>query len=66
MEITIRIECDNAAFGENSKDVLREVKRILGEFFKNPITRELGACGKINGMNLRDVNGNTVGEVKVK
>lgn len=62
MKITITINCDNAAFGD---DPGPEAGRILAR-----VAREFAAYGvdKLppgNLKTLRDINGNTVGKVEV-
>ncbi len=57
MNITVTINCDNAAFQPEPEC---EVARILKELANK---LEYGGMGEYS---LRDVNGNRVGEVKVK
>ncbi len=57
MKITIEIQCDNAAFDPESAV---EVSRILGE-----LSNRVGVNG-ITRRTLRDINGNSVGTMKVE
>lgn len=58
MRLTIEIDCDNAAFGDDRGP---EVFRIL-----EPVIREWKLDGSPDwARKLRDTNGNTVGSVKV-
>lgn len=61
-EIVIKIQTDNAAFGENDKEKAEEVARIIttfaGRYRKDPST-------PYNRPLLLDANGNTVGLVTV-
>lgn len=58
MKVTIEIQCDGAAFGEDHTGT--ELARILREY-----------ADRVNGeepadrVTLRDINGNTVGRVDV-
>lgn len=62
MRVTITIDTDNAAFGNGRGDrARREVLRILRDMFSRHPLRLIG----MGGATLRDVNGNTVGEIKV-
>lgn len=54
MDITIKINCDNAAFEE---DAMCEVTSILQEWLKR---------GVLADRKLRDTNGNIVGQVEVE
>ena len=56
MTVTISIQCENAAFEE--PDSGRELARILRQL------AEQFEDGQVPGT-LRDVNGNTVGEVSI-
>jgi hypothetical protein len=60
MDLTIKINLDNDAFGQ---DPGWEVQRILARLVK-----DLGnwTLADLNKSNLRDVNGNIVGRVSVK
>lgn len=61
MNITIEINCDNAAFED---DAGREVARILADLAsKLPRLRN---PAKWDGLTLCDINGNTVGKVTVE
>lgn len=62
MEIVIRIDCDNAAFGEDEAEKSQglEVARIL-----NKLADEIESGGLSDGFNLRDINGNTVGSMDI-
>ncbi len=55
MTVTITINTDNAAF---QPDPAEEVARIL-----ELTARRLTSAGYIDTMTLRDINGNTVGEL---
>ena len=57
MDLTIRINMDNAAFDESRGD---EVERILRE-----VSRLLPNPGLGDEVTLRDINGNTVGNAEV-
>ena len=57
MKVTIDIECDNAAFTGAPE---LEVERILNE-----LARKVGGEGMKN-IKLYDVNGNSVGTMKVE
>lgn len=57
MRVTITIECDNAAFDETPAV---EVARILQRY-----AAKLREAYQLEECKLRDVNGNTVGQVKV-
>jgi hypothetical protein len=57
MNVTIKIACDNAAFGD-APEV--EVARILHD-----LARKIEAQGLNSIEKLRDGNGNTVGSLKV-
>jgi hypothetical protein len=59
MEITIKINLDNAAFEKNGNDV--ELSRILEEFARSCYFAKL----EESKGNLRDVNGNKVGTWEV-
>lgn len=64
MDITIKINMDNAAFGDNGLEKAHEAAHIISELahdlhgadFDSDYDREL---------TLRDYNGNTVGKMKV-
>lgn len=53
MDITITINCDNAAFED---DAHGEVASILLEWIES---------GELSNRKLRDANGNTVGSVEI-
>jgi len=57
--VTITINTDNAAFGESEQEKAEEVARIL-----SGIVKRLQA-GSIPDGKLKDINGNTVGQVGV-
>jgi hypothetical protein len=60
MDITITINCDNAAFSPRAGyEVARILRRLANEFSE---------CNAhlVDGTKLRDINGNTVGIVKVE
>lgn len=54
MELVIRIQCDNAAFGETAFERSAEISDILGQASRKIIA---GYAGGV----LRDGNGNMVG-----
>jgi hypothetical protein len=58
MEFTLNIECDNAAFGDDSAERGFEIARILRELAERI---EASGAGSLSGWTLRDVNGNRVG-----
>jgi len=62
MDVTITINCDNAAFegAAGGPEVARILRRIATEFLECP-----DDVAELNGRNLRDSNGNIVGEVEV-
>lgn len=60
MAISITIETDNAAFGEDNRDVAVEVAKILESIVERILDNEY-----IEDMKLRDSNGNTVGDFTV-
>ncbi len=60
MTFTLKIDCDNTVFGDNPAD---EIARILGRASTNIEGTTLGHGDKEN---LRDFNGNTVGQWSVK
>ena len=64
MTITITINCDNAAFGDSVHTQGEELARILDKLARTCA----GGFGRadLDGLNLRDINGNTVGRVEVK
>lgn len=55
MKLTIQLNLDNAAFGENHNDTPVEVARILYEYAEWAESRL--SLERV----LRDINGNTVG-----
>jgi hypothetical protein len=57
MTITIKLRTDNAAFEDNPGEVLRIVQDWLDKSAR---------YGTLEGANLRDYNGNTVGTVTVR
>jgi len=57
MDITIKVNCDNAAFED---DMRGELKRILDQVVAHVVTNQRTEA------NLYDTNGNKVGTVKVK
>jgi len=60
MKLTIEIDCDNAAFGENFRDTCDEAKWIISRFLEG---QRHGAAMK--GVTpLSDRNGNRVGKAK--
>jgi hypothetical protein len=63
MKITITIRTDNAAFDEENGGVELEVSRILQKLARDLADGIRNAS--IGPMKLRDVNGNTVGDVRV-
>lgn len=62
MKITIRIDTANDAFGGDASAAGAEAARILTE-----LAAKVDAMGLHKGddRNLRDINGNTVGSMKV-
>ncbi len=65
MRLTITIDCDNAAFGDSSdpyRPLGNELARILKEESEKLMLWYLEPGDK---WVIRDVNGNTVGKVKV-
>jgi hypothetical protein len=61
MNVTIRIKCDNAAFADDMRG--SEVARILQGLANDCADRDL-LPGEV--INLRDVNGNSVGKMEVR
>jgi len=57
MRVTITIDCDNEAFGD---EPAVEVARILQRY-----TARLREAYRLEDCRLRDVNGNTVGQVEI-
>lgn len=57
MKVLIEIDCDNAAFEPDWQD---EVSRILKE-----LAYKLRRVGLPEGLNLHDINGNKVGQMRV-
>jgi hypothetical protein len=55
MELTIRIKCDNAAFGSSGQETAEEVLRVISADL------EKVCCNDTAGVTLRDSNGNKVG-----
>lgn len=60
MTITIRLQTDNAAFGESHEERHAETLRILRDWLADADSDE-----SLERERLRDVNGNIVGSVKV-
>jgi hypothetical protein len=60
MDIVIRVNVDNAAFGENYENVESEVKRIINRIDFERLIRE------DYERPLIDINGNKVGKVAVE
>jgi hypothetical protein len=60
MKVRIEIACDNAAFADGDSGT--EVARILRELAEVVEGEELE---RGRGSRLRDINGNTVGEMRV-
>jgi hypothetical protein len=60
MDVTININCDNAAFGEDATERGIEVGRIL-----RLLARELTGDDLGDDVTLVDSNGNTVGSMEV-
>ena len=59
MRLILKMQMDNAAFGESNMEALQESARILREIADD---MESGnPCGR-----CRDVNGNTIGEWTVR
>lgn len=63
MNITIKINTDNAAFGETSSEAAQEVANILAGLTDILIGASMLVEGSIP---LRDSNGNKVGQFTVK
>ena len=63
MQIIVTIDCDNAAFGDSGRDAAHEVERILAEFVRG--LYDQADLRDYDGIKLRDINGNTVGQVQV-
>jgi len=62
MQITVVINCDNAAFEDDPGNELENIFLWLSADASNA-GRDLS---KLNGLQIRDSNGNTVGTVKVR
>lgn len=62
MKLTITINLDNAAFGDDDTGRAYETARILSTLADDLIRRTFEALP----LNLRDVNGNKVGKAVVK
>jgi hypothetical protein len=60
MDVTIRINCDNAAFEELPGAEVARILRRLSEFM------EFAAIDPGDKYDLRDLNGNKVGTCEVK
>lgn len=61
MVVTLRITCDNAAFGETEAERAEEVVRIVRRWADTTEAYERLDASAV----LRDANGNTVGAVDV-
>lgn len=59
MTLTITIEMDNAAFGDNARERSQEIQSVLLGY-----VRKIEGWGRLDAT-LADTNGNTVGEAKV-
>lgn len=59
MRVTIKIDCDNAAFGDDPRPELARILRALAD------TADSHGAAELNG-SVRDVNGNRVGAVEVE
>lgn len=59
--LTIRIDTDNAAFGETPDDRNAELARIVREISRNILTGSF----TYGSETIRDVNGNDIGEWRV-
>jgi hypothetical protein len=59
MKVIIEIDCDNDAFAGDTKG---EIRRILAAAF----AAGNGLLRTMDGRKLSDVNGNTVGSIRVK
>jgi hypothetical protein len=65
--ITIHIETDNAVFEDLPYESLRHLGYHLFDRLAPLQTRSLAAIQKaLDGVKLRDINGNTVGKVTVE
>ena len=65
--ITIHIETDNAVFEDLPYESLRHLVYHLSDRLAPLQTRSLAAIQKaLDGVKLRDINGNTVGKVTVE
>lgn len=61
MRVTITIDCDNAAF---EADPGAEIARILRQLATDTV-RTSEPYDALDSRKLRDINGNTVGQVEV-
>ena len=61
MKLIITIKMDNAAFEDQGKEyeVSRILQRLAGDIATSAIT-------EIDGLSLRDLNGNTIGECAIR
>lgn len=64
MKFKLNIDCDNAAFDDESGFGLSEISRILGVVSDYLANLDLSCCtGESSGMDdyIKDINGNRVG-----
>jgi hypothetical protein len=59
MKFEVTINCDNAAFGEDTMSRLEEVAQILKTLSRH-LKKTYATCGP-----LRDLNGNVVGQYRL-
>ncbi len=65
MQLTIAINTDNAAFGRSKSQIASEVGRILVNFTSN-LRKDPAMLNYSDVTSLKDINGNTVGQVTYK
>lgn len=63
MQVTITINCDNAAFGDTDESRGYELRDIL-ESLAERLSR-YGFDESYNNLKIRDSNGNTVGQLTI-
>ena len=59
MTLTITIDLENAAFGHAGSEISRILKELAKEY--KPLLR----ANSLDGKKLCDINGNTVGDVRI-
>jgi hypothetical protein len=64
MKFVLQCDMNNAAFGETVREGKVELARILGDLLKNDADL-LRAIVHGVSLDLRDINGNTIGEAKI-